>query len=156
MLGFWGWPHPTAFSSLGDTDRVGTAKRDSGLLVLVLLATPESQQNSSHVHGQTHLSVPFTHLLQTKFKSGLLSIFEKNVWIYAKVSLNLPRVSRTGWDESEGKSRSVVSDSLRPHRLYSPWTSPGQNTAVGSLSLLQRIYPTQESNRDLLRCRRIL
>ena len=39
-------------------------------------------------------------------------------------------------------SRSVVSDSLRPHRLYSPWNSPGQNTGVGSLSLLQGIFPT--------------
>ena len=27
----------------------------------------------------------------------------------------------------------VVSDSLRPHGLYSPWNSPGQNTGVGSL-----------------------
>ena len=33
------------------------------------------------------------------------------------------------------KSRSVVSDSLWPHGLYSPWTSPGQVTGVllGSL-----------------------
>ena len=29
----------------------------------------------------------------------------------------------------------VVSDSLPPHGLYSPWNSPGQNTGVGSLSL---------------------
>ena len=36
--------------------------------------------------------------------------------------------------ESERASRSVMSDSLR---LYSPWNSPGQNTGVGSLSLLQ-------------------
>ena len=48
------------------------------------------------------------------------------------------------------ESRSVVSDSLRPHRLYSPWNSLGQNTGVGSLSLLQRIFPTQESNPGLL------
>ena len=41
---------------------------------------------------------------------------------------------------------SVVSDSLRPHELYSPWNSPGQNTGVGSLSLLQGIFPTQGSN----------
>ena len=34
-----------------------------------------------------------------------------------------------------GESHSVVSDSLRPHGLYSPWNSPGQNTGVGSLSL---------------------
>ena len=39
----------------------------------------------------------------------------------------------------------VVSDSLRPHGLYSPWDSPGQNTGVGSLSLLQGIFPTQGS-----------
>jgi len=33
-------------------------------------------------------------------------------------------------------SHSVVSDSLQPHRLYSPWNSLGQNTRVGSLFLL--------------------
>ena len=30
-----------------------------------------------------------------------------------------------------------MSDSLQPHGLYSPWNSPGRNTGVGSLSLLQ-------------------
>ena len=35
------------------------------------------------------------------------------------------------------ESCSVVSDSLRPHGLYSPWNSPGQNTGVGNLFLLQ-------------------
>ena len=34
-------------------------------------------------------------------------------------------------NESESESRSAVSDSLRPHGLYSPWNSPGQNTGVG-------------------------
>ena len=42
-------------------------------------------------------------------------------------------------------SQSVMSDSLRPHGLYSPWNSPGQNTGVGSLSLLKEILPTQVS-----------
>ena len=56
----------------------------------------------------------------------------------------------------ESKSRSVVSDSLRPQGLYSPWNSPGQNTGVGSLSLLQGIFPTQGSNSGLLHCRWIL
>ena len=37
---------------------------------------------------------------------------------------------------STNESGSVVSDSLRPHGLYSPWNSLGQNTGVGSLSLL--------------------
>ena len=85
-------------------------------------------------------------------------------------------------------SRSVVSDSLWPHGLYSPWNSPGQNTrvgslfpgikprsptlqadslptepqgkskntGVGSLSFLQVIFPTQESNWGLLHCTQIL
>ena len=48
------------------------------------------------------------------------------------------------------ESLSVVSDSLRPHGLYSPRNSPGQNTGVGSLSLFQGIFPTQESNPGLL------
>ena len=41
---------------------------------------------------------------------------------------------------------SVVSDSLQPHVLYSPWNSLGQNTGVDSLSLLQGNSPTQGSN----------
>ena len=48
------------------------------------------------------------------------------------------------------------SDSLRPHGLSSPWNSPGQNTGVGSLSLLQGIFPTQRSNPGLPHCRWIL
>ena len=43
----------------------------------------------------------------------------------------------------KSESHSVVSDSLRPHGLYSPWNSPGQHTGVGSRSLLQGIVPTQ-------------
>ena len=38
---------------------------------------------------------------------------------------------------------------LRPHGLSSPWYSPAQNTGVGSLSLLQGIFPTQGSNPGL-------
>ena len=53
-------------------------------------------------------------------------------------------------------SRSVTSDSLWPYRLYNPWNSPGQNTEVGSLSLLQGIFPTQGSNPGLLHCTQVL
>ena len=38
--------------------------------------------------------------------------------------------------ERESENHSVVLDSLRPHGLYSPWNSPGQNTGMGSLYLL--------------------
>ena len=43
-----------------------------------------------------------------------------------------------------------------PHGLYSPWNSPGQNTGVGSLSLLQGIFLTQGSNPGLPHCRQVL
>ena len=34
----------------------------------------------------------------------------------------------------------------QPTRLLCPWDSPGKNTGVGSLSLLQGIFPTKGSN----------
>ena len=57
--------------------------------------------------------------------------------------------------------RSVVSDSLQPHRLESsrllcPLNFPGENTGGGCHSLLQGIFVTQESNPGLLHCRQIL
>ena len=45
---------------------------------------------------------------------------------------------------------------LRPHGIYSPWSSPGQNTGVGGFSLLQGIFPTQGLNPGLLHCKQIL
>ena len=59
-------------------------------------------------------------------------------------------------DSSESESCSVLSDSLWSHGLYSPWNSPDQKTGVGSLSLLQGVFPTQGSNPGLLHCRHIL
>ena len=49
-----------------------------------------------------------------------------------------------------------MSDSLRPRGLYSPWNSPGQNTGVGNLSLLQGIFPTQGSSPGLPHCGQML
>ena len=53
----------------------------------------------------------------------------------------------------QSESRSAMSDSLRPQGLYSPWNSPGRNTGVGSLCLLQGIVPMEGSNPGLLHCR---
>ena len=53
---------------------------------------------------------------------------------------------------SESESHSAVPDSLQG----SPWNSPGQNTGVDSISLLQGIFPTQGLNPGLPHCRRIL
>ena len=59
------------------------------------------------------------------------------------------------WSES----CSVISDFLRPHGLYGPWNSLGQNIGLGILSLLQGIFPTQGLNPGLPglpHCRQIL
>ena len=56
----------------------------------------------------------------------------------------------------EGKSFVLL---IAPQALWafnSPWNSPGQNTGVGSFSLLQGIFPTQGWNPGLLHCRWIL
>ena len=58
--------------------------------------------------------------------------------------------------EHESKIHRVMSNSLQPHGLYRPWNSAGQNTRVGSLSVLQGIFPTQGKNPGLLHCRWIL
>ena len=47
-------------------------------------------------------------------------------------------------------------DSLRPHGLYRPGSSPVQDTGARSCSLLQGIFPAQGSNPSLPHCRRIL
>ena len=74
---------------------------------------------------------------------------------------------------SPGKNTGVGCHALPPGDLPSPETEPRlltlqvdslpseppgkpKNTGVGSLSLLQGIFPTQEFNRGLLHCRQIL
>ena len=101
--------------------------------------------------------VTFSSCLQSFLASGFLSN-ESALGIkwpkYWSFSFSFSPFNEWKWSESE--SRSVMSDSLRPHGLNSPWNSLGQNTGVGSLSLLQGIFPTQESNHSLLHCRQIL
>ena len=91
-------------------------------------------------HGQTalklSLSLPHQHLFLQNYNHNNRSTFHFN-------------------EKWKWKSHSL-SDSLQPHGLYSPWNSPGQNTGVGSHSLLQGTFPTQESNQGLWRCRWIL
>ena len=72
-----------------------------------------------------------------------------------KLQLAIEQPSTGAWCEVM-VSHSVVSDSLWPYGLCSPWNSPGQNTGVGSLYLLQGLIPTQRLNPGLPHCRRIL
>ena len=53
-------------------------------------------------------------------------------------------------------SAAFVSDSLKLHGTSVHGDSPGKNTGVGYHALLQRIFPTQGSNRGLLLYRQIL
>ena len=53
------------------------------------------------------------------------------------------------------EGRSVVSHASWPHGLQSV-DSPGKNTGVGRLALLQGVFPTQELNLGLPHCRQIL
>ena len=100
-----------------------------------------------------HMPQLRAHMLQTKTQHSQLNLKTKNS------DSRLPQQSTT-WDSvlpsQWSESHSVVSDSLRPHGLYSLWNSPGQNTGVGSHSLLQRIFPNQGSNPGLPHGRRIL
>ena len=117
------------------------------------------------------LSTPWTVTLQVPLSMGILQarILEWIAMPYSRESYRPGDWSQvscvagrffTIWAtrerEREKKSSSVMSDSLHPDGLYSPWNSPGQNTGVGSLSLLQGIFPTQGLNPGLLHCRQIL
>ena len=66
-------------------------------------------------------------------------------------SLAWKLVITQNWSESD----TVVSNSLWPNGLCSPWNSPDQNTGVDSLSLLQGIFPTQGLKPGLPHCRQI-
>ena len=57
------------------------------------------------------------------------SIFSKLCWKSWTVSCKSKKVEHTSY-HTQSESHSVVSDSLRPHGLFSPWNSPGQNTGV--------------------------
>ena len=63
--------------------------------------------------------------------------------------------------EEESVSCSAVSDpfvnlSTVAHQAICSWNSPGMNTGVGSLFLLQGIFLAQELNPGLLHCRQFL
>ena len=89
----------------------------------------------THTHTHTHTRVSYTHMYCTHIMDSTHSLpFEPpgkpatcicTICIYVYMS--------------EGCS--VVSNSFRPHGLYSPWDSQGKNTRMDSLSLLQGIFP---------------
>ena len=65
---------------------------------------------------------------------------------------------RISWTEEPGELQSMGSQRVGHHlgTKQQPWNSPGQNTEVGSLLLLQGIFTTQGSNPGVPHCRLIL
>ena len=87
-------------------------------------------------------------------------VMDREAWRAAVHGVAKSRTQLSDWTELNWRGRrwksSVVSNSLQHHGLYSPWNSPGQNTGVGGLCLLQEIFPTQGSNPGLPHCWQIL
>ena len=94
-----------------------------------------------------------------KVHTGVLSFLLKKgkispIRLYTYICVYIHKLKTFKAGESE--SCSILTDSLWPHGLCSPWNSLGQNTGVGSLSLLQGIFPIQGSNPAFPHCRQIL
>ena len=102
-----------------------------------------------------------------RVKSGI-----KGASLVAQMVKRLPamwetQVQSLGWEGPLEKGMATHSSTLawkipwteelwRSLEGYSPWNYPGQNTAVGSLSPLQEIFPTQGLKSGLPHCRWIL
>ena len=97
-------------------------------------------------------------MLYTRFS---LIIYFAHSSVYMSVSISHSfhppfQKQRQRYREETRKVKVKVTQSYPTHcDPYSPWNSPGQNTGVGSLSLLQGIFPTQGSNLGLPHCRQI-
>ena len=82
-------------------------------------------------------------ILGRKVMTNLDSMLEsRDITLLTKICIGKAmvfQVSMYRWEERENQSEScsVVSSSLQPHGLYSPWNSLGQHTGVGSPSFLQ-------------------
>ena len=69
----------------------------------------------------------------------------------AHSGLENPKCVEWGFVIWKGKWKSLSRVQLSA-TMYSPWNSPGQNTGLGSLSLLQGIFPSQGLNPSLPHC----
>ena len=97
--------------------------------------------------------VPMTYVMRVRYERGIARKEEKDekalTWKSYSAQQEKELTMWTWW-----KSLSHVW--LFATLCDSPWNSPGQNTGVGSRSLLQAIFPTQGSNSGLPHCRWIL
>ena len=86
---------------------------------------------------------------------NLIAYFYIGLIISLSACFSLVYHTRQPFYSYESESRSLMLTLCDPMGC-SPWNSWGQNTGVGSLSLPQRIFPTQGSNPGLPLCRQVL
>ena len=109
------------------------------------------QERGKKANNSNELNLSLLHHDHLSRKSRgifffFLSATRSNQWVYQGQYTKIVYISEVKWSEN----RSVVSDALWPHGLYSPRNSPGQNAGVGSLSLLQR--SSQPRDRTQVSC----
>ena len=85
--------------------------------------SPLRLQNCGPASYPVTLSPVHLHSLQEAGEHPLLHLVKVADGVVQVYHLRIPK--------GQSESHSVVSDSLQPHVLYSPWNSPGQNTGVG-------------------------
>ena len=118
----------------------------------VVVSSDSGTGKKAWTHGSRLLPASLPNLLHQGAFLGICRMIismRKVIWVQFR-----PKIQSLNPSESE--SYLVMSDSLQPHRLWGPWNSPGQNTGVGSLSLLKRIFLIQGSNPGLPHCGQIL
>ena len=98
----------------------------------------------------------------TVWKLKLLSRVQLSGTLWILQSMEFSRAAYWSWLPFPSP-RDLFNSGIKPRSLALqmdslPAEPPGKpkNTGVGSLSLLQKIFPTKELNRDLLHCRGIL
>ena len=90
-------------------------------------------------------------------ESEIHSVVSDSLWPHGLYPWNSPGqiLEWVAFPFSRGSSQSR-DPTLRVDSLPAKPQEKPKNTGVGSLSLLQQIFPTQESNWGLLHCKRIL
>ena len=107
----------------------------------------------------THSSILAWRIPWTEEPGGLQSMGSQRVrtiWatnIHTHI-LRFSEVKQFTWDHTADKVKWKCLSRVLLFEI--PWTIHSMNTGVGSLSLLQGIFPNQGSKPDLLHCRQIL
>ena len=102
---------------------------------------------------------------EEEWKSLLMKVKEESEKVGLKLNIQKMKIMASSWwyhhfmGNRWGNNGNMTTQScpiLCGPMGYSPWNFPGQNTGVGTLSLLQGIFPTQGSNPGLPHCRHII